>query len=112
MLRSMTVASPYGSIAERTIAVVVHYGDPALTELSLRSIEGGRKRPALLVVVDNDPQPFDPAMLDELTTPHDLIRPAENIGFAAGVDRALEAHPGFDWAWLLNNDAIAEPGAF
>ena len=111
MLRSMTVAGNPGSIAERTLAIVVHYGDPALTEQCLRSIDAGRTRPGLLVVVDNGPEPLDPAMLDLMGTPHHLIRPGENAGFAAGVNLAIAAHPGFDRAWLLNNDAVAEPGA-
>ena len=108
----MTVASRSGSIAERTLAIVVHYGDPTLTELCLRSVDDGRTRPGLLVVIDNDPRLLSPSLLDGLTVEHRLIRPGENVGFAAAVNRAIAAHPGFDWVWLLNNDAIAEPGAF
>src|SRR4051812_18759305 len=108
----MTVASGSGSVAERTVAIVVHYGDPALTDECLQSITRGSTLPGFVVVVDNGPEPLPFVALGSIRTRHRIIHAGENLGFAAAVNRALKEVPGFDWVWLLNNDAKAEPTAF
>jgi GT2 family glycosyltransferase len=43
-----------------------------------------------------------------------VVRLEENLGFAGGVNagiRAAQEAGGFDFAWLVNNDAICEPEA-
>jgi GT2 family glycosyltransferase len=100
-------------LAARALTVVVHFGDPMLTERCLRSVAAGTVKPGLLVVVDNGPAPFDEAILDRVALPSRLVRSARNIGFAAAVNLAVGgASRDFDWIWLLNNDAWAEPVAF
>ncbi len=98
-------------LATRTLAVVVHYGDPSLTERCVASILGGTARPGLLIVVDNGPVHVDSAALHGSVVPFRLIRSMHNIGFAAAVNQAVAEGGDFDWIWLLNNDARAEPSA-
>lgn len=98
-------------LAARTLAIVVHYGDPAVTDRCLQSIARGSALPGQLAVVDNGPELVFSERLDELGVPSLLIRPGRNVGFAAGVNLALNECHGFDWVWLLNNDSEADEAA-
>lgn len=96
----------------RTVCVIVHFGDASLTSRALQSIAAGTVRPTSVVVIDNGPDPLPPGLMPEdLNTA--LITPGSNLGFAAGVTLAIEhsRDSEFEYAWLLNNDAVAEPGA-
>ena len=66
-------------MAALTRAVVVHYGDPELTNLALASIRAGSVTPGLTVVVDNSPAPFPDPPLGP--SPIIVIRPGRNTGF-------------------------------
>ena len=90
-------------------AIVIHYGDPALTERALASLGAGSVRPAVTVVVDNAPVPLELLDAGEVR----LLRPGSNLGFAPGVQHALASlGPGsFRHVWLVNNDAVADPAA-
>lgn len=98
--------------SDRTLGIVIHYGDPALTLRCLRAVAAGSTRPAVLALVDNGPEAFPPEPLDDIDLPVRLIRSGRNLGFAAGVNTALGRNPGFRFAWLLNNDAEPSPSAF
>jgi GT2 family glycosyltransferase len=98
-------------MAALTRAVVVHYGDPELTNRAASSVMAGSLAPGLIVVVDNSPTPFpDPPAS---AVPLVVVRPGRNTGFAGGVTIGLEAAPSVTWdyAWLLNNDAVAATDA-
>ena len=85
----------------RVAAVVVHFGDPAPTRRCLDSLEGIDE----VILVDQPPERFGghPRITKR-------IEPAENIGFAAACNRAVEATDA-PFVLLLNNDAQLEPGA-
>ena len=108
----MTPTSLPNALAATTVAIVVHYGDPALTARSVRSIGQGSVRPGLLIVVDNGPEPITAQELAGLDLHYRVIRPGRNVGFAAAVNMAFAEAPNFSWVWLLNNDAEAAPTAF
>jgi GT2 family glycosyltransferase len=98
-------------MAALTRAVVVHYGDPELTNRAVSSLMAGSVAPGLIVVVDNSPTPFpDPP---PGAVPLVVVRPGRNTGFAGGVTIGLEAAPRVTWdyAWMLNNDAVAATDA-
>ena len=99
-------------MAGLTRVVVVHYGDPELTNRAIRSLEAGSVLPGLIVIVDNSPTPF--AEPPRSTPPVMVVRPGRNTGFAAGATIGLEYAPHLPWdyAWLFNNDAVASPEAF
>lgn len=96
------------------VAVVIHYGDPALTIRALHSISGGATTPVSIIVVDNGPSELDDAKLREATDlPFRVVGTGANLGFAGGVNLAM-LQPECSAAlsvWLLNNDAVAEPAA-
>jgi N-acetylglucosaminyl-diphospho-decaprenol L-rhamnosyltransferase len=105
-------ATDAAAIAAGTLAIVVHYGDPALTDTCLRSIAAGTVRPSLVAVVDNADVPLDAGIVEASGVPTRLLRPGSNLGFAAGVNHAFRSLPGYAWIWLVNNDAAVEPQAF
>jgi len=81
----------------RTVAVVLHYGDPAATARCVASL-AGQCEP---LVVDNGTG----------TYPADLALP-ENRGFAGGMNAgaALAFARGADAVLLVNNDAVLDAG--
>lgn len=87
--------------APRVSAVVVHHGDPGLTRRCLDSLEGIDE----VVLVDQPPRRFGEH--PRITT---RIPPAENIGFAAACNLAVDAARS-PFVLLLNNDAMLAPGA-
>lgn len=99
-------------MALMTRAVVVHYGDPELTARAVASLRTGSVGPGLVVIVDNSPAPL--AEPPSGTVPVMVVRPGRNTGFAGGVTIGLECAPHIPWefAWLLNNDAVASNDAF
>lgn len=61
------------------------------------------------------PQPTHPGRetSDPVTARRTVLSTGQNLGFAAGTNEALRValETGFDFAWLLNNDAVALPGS-
>jgi GT2 family glycosyltransferase len=102
-------------VARQTRAIVVHYGDPALTVRALASLTRGKVRPGLIVVVDNGPEgmEFGPESVAAVASEVILVRPGRNTGFAGGVQLGLRAAGPIETrhVWLFNNDAEAEPDA-
>lgn len=95
-----------------TLGVIVHYGDAALTDRAVHSMVAGDPAPDRVVVVDNGPGRLALALSGGAAVT--VLRPGRNTGFAGAIGLALEQalRPGTRYVWLLNNDAIAEPGAF
>ena len=96
----------------RTVAVLVTHNRPQLLREALQALAQQTRRPSRLVVVDNG---SDRATRDvlEATPQLDIVRSDVNLGgaggFALGIERAMEL--GADWIWLMDDDAIPDPGA-
>ena len=91
----------------KLVAVVLNWngGDDTLRALaSIEAIE--------TICVDNGSTDGSDGEVERRFPRVELLRLNENRGFAAGcnagIGRALER--GADWVFLLNNDAVAEPG--
>lgn len=78
--------------------VVLHYGQPALTNACLDSVDTD----AQVVLVDNDPA-YHHERVDL------LIRPRSNTGYAGGCNLGAAVTSG-DIIVFLNNDTVAVPG--
>jgi GT2 family glycosyltransferase len=111
-IRDVSRSDTIARMAAMTRAVVVHYGDPELTNRAVESLGAGSVLPGLVVIVDNSPTPL--AEPRPGRTPAMVVRPGRNTGFAAGATIGLEHAPHLPWdyAWLFNNDAAASPEAF
>jgi GT2 family glycosyltransferase len=85
--------------------VVVHYGDPAVTDRVLERLAHSTA-PMAIVVVDNAGTFKAPAGVR-------YIRLATNLGFAGGANAGarLALSEGAAHVWFLNNDAEPEPDA-
>lgn len=93
------------------MAVIVHFGDAALTRGAVYSITSDEVRPGRITVVDNGPGVLADNAIERVAT---VLRPGSNLGFAKAVNRALRESgaPAPKYVWLLNNDAVARRGAF
>lgn len=79
--------------------VVLHYGNPALTDACLDSIEDGPE----VVLVDNGSLGYWHSRADL------LIAPRGNLGFARGCNVGARSAEG-DLLVFLNNDTVTTPG--
>jgi N-acetylglucosaminyl-diphospho-decaprenol L-rhamnosyltransferase len=91
-----------------TLLIIVHFGDPRLTNRSLRSVLEASRVPDRIVVVDNGPGEALSPIATEARV--EYVRPTTNLGFAGGVNFGLQRYPlsSLRYVWLLNNDAMAE----
>lgn len=66
-----------------------------------------------VTVIDNGSAPGSLAPIEALSPPVRLIQNARNLGFAGGVNAGIAQAQadGADFIWLMNNDAMPEPGA-
>ncbi len=95
----------------RLAAVAINWNQAELTQRCVASLLAGSRVPDWIIVVDNgsalDPTP----LLRSEGLQLEVIRNAENLGFAEGANvglrRGLEL--GADAVLLINNDAVAEP---
>ena len=89
------------------VAVVLNWNGGDDTLAALASLEG-----IDTICVDNGSTDGSDAAIAEHAPDVELIRTGANLGFAggnnAGLRRAFER--GAEWALLINNDAVAEPG--
>ncbi|MDO4783812.1 MAG: glycosyltransferase family 2 protein [Propionibacteriaceae bacterium] len=79
--------------------------------LALASLD---PRPGSIIAVDNGSSDDSSALLrralDEGVI-SELVRGEEGQGFGEAVHQALAGRAGFDWLWLLHDDAAPKPGA-
>ena len=91
----------------QVVAVVLNWNGGADTLAALESLDGIET-----ICVDNGSTDGSDAAVEERFPQVELIRTGANLGFAGGnnvgLRRAFER--GAEWALLINNDAIAEPG--
>jgi GT2 family glycosyltransferase len=107
------VTPDLGDDARRSVAVVVVTHNRA--ELLSRCLDGlgrSRRRPDLVVVVDNASTDATAALLEARSDlPLRVVRPERNLGgaggFALGVRTAFDA--GHDRIWLMDDDVVAAP---
>jgi len=95
---------------KRVLAVVVVYNGMAWLERCLGSVAASGY-PADLFVVDNDSADGSADFVEGHFPQAKLVRSAENLGFSRANNLGLEyalAH-GYDFVYLLNQDAFLEP---
>lgn len=98
---------------ERVSVVVPVWNNRALTRTFLDSLKSLPPRASYrLVVVDNG---SEDGIQDDLREAAgrgelDLVRNAENLGYARATNQGIAVHPGSELVLLLNNDMIALPG--
>ena len=105
----------------RILAVIVSYKSATLTIGCLRSLQAERERahPALRCVVVDNASGDAPAIAQAIAANGwgdwvDLVVAPRNGGFAYGNNlglRSFLARGDFDFAYLINPDALAHPGA-
>jgi GT2 family glycosyltransferase len=100
------------SLAPTVAVVVVTYNRAELLGRCLDGLARSRRRPDLVVVVDNASTDRTPALLtrrDDL--PLRVIRPAANLGGAGGFHLGVQAayDAGVDRIWLMDDDVVAAP---
>jgi len=88
-------------------AIIVHYGNPQITQQAVNALKCCYDPPNHIVIIDHADQPL---RLDKVHNIH-LIRPAQNLGYAAGLNRGLGVlhsigAKGHDVIICLNNDVI------
>lgn len=78
----------------------------------LEHLDAQTRRPDHVLVVDNGSTDETPQVLAERADV-EVLRLEENVGGAGGYARGLRAglERGFDWIWMLDDDAFAQPGA-
>ncbi|MCA1719897.1 MAG: glycosyltransferase [Actinobacteria bacterium] len=98
----------------RVVAVVVTYDRLALLRLSLAAVLGQSRPVDAVVVVDNASTDGSADAVRREFPGVDLLALSRNTGgaggFAAGLQRALEAH-GADHVWLLDDDTVPRADA-
>ena len=98
----------------KVAAIVLNWNRPEETAACCRSLAGQTHRDLRTWVVDNGSTANTAEELAAAIPKATVIRLDENRGFAGGVNAGLRAAlgaGGFDYAWLVNNDAECEPEA-
>jgi GT2 family glycosyltransferase len=94
-------------------ALILTWNDWENTIESVLSLERGRLKPDVILVVDNgsEEQIIERLQvhLQDVTKAH-LLRNESNLGFAAGLNKGIKValSAGAQFAFLLNNDAIVQ----
>lgn len=100
--------------ATSVCAVMVVHNAAEWLPRQLLSLARLDPRPGTIIAVDSGSSDESLALLtralDEgvLTA---LVRGEEGQGFGAAVNQALQGREGFEWLWLLHDDAAPKPGA-
>jgi GT2 family glycosyltransferase len=94
-----------------TVAIlIVNYNGGGLLRECLESIRHQQRPPDHVIVVDNGSDDDSLRQAESLLNDVEVIRLAENVGFAGGNNIAAAAAKRFDAIALLNPDAFPEPG--
>ena len=98
----------------KVAAIVLNWNRPAETAACCRSLAAQTHVELGVWAVDNGSDANTKADLERACPEARVIRLEKNLGFAGGVNagiRAAREAGGFDYAWLVNNDAECEPDA-
>jgi len=90
--------------------LIVNRNGGALLDRCLGAVEGQRRRPDHVVVVDNASTDDSLARAAGRLRHVELVRLSRNAGFAGGANVAARAASRYDALALLNPDAIADEG--
>jgi len=93
--------------------ILVHWNSWSETASCLSSLEGLAYENRKVIVVDNGSTDDSVSRIRRRFLGAEVVLTGKNLGFPcgcnAGIRQALAE--GTDYVWLLNNDAIADPGA-
>lgn len=99
----------------RVAVVIVHFDNAQDTRTAVAAVQDGDYPSAIVLVVDNSPEPGMTAQLRDLLDPCvTLVRSPGNVGYGAGNNngiRAALALAPVDYFWILNPDTVAAPDA-
>jgi GT2 family glycosyltransferase len=90
--------------------VVVDWNAGELVTRCLGALARQTVRPGTVLVVDNASASETWRHVGADTLPVEMIRQADNSGFATGTNRGIGLVPDAEWIALLNPDAFPEPG--
>jgi GT2 family glycosyltransferase len=96
-------------MAGRVAVVIVNLNAGALLERSLAALARQTVPPARTIVVDNASTDGSADGIEQRHEGVEVIRNAENVGFAAANNQGVAAAADCDWVALLNPDAFPEP---
>ena len=105
---------PYEGNSLPVAAVVLNWNGLEKTAACCRSLAEQAHPHLRIWVVDNGSTANTLYDLQRACPQATVIRLEKNLGFAGGVNvgiHAARAGGGFDFVWLLNNDAVCEPDA-
>jgi len=91
----------------RVIAVIPHWNRRDLLAPLFASLDAQIRRFDEIIVADNGSTDGSPEVAEHLGGR--VLRLGTNLGFAAAVNRGMEAAVGADWIAILNNDVTVEP---
>ncbi len=96
-----------------TVAVIATYRRPAELSRLIASLEKSALTLHGIVVVDNAGDAATREIVERCALPHRYIAPGENLGCGGGLrlaeETALREFPELTHAWVLDDDAVAEP---
>jgi len=93
--------------------IIVHYGDPSMVVpllAKLRSHPADYQMGIQIFVVNNSPEFREDLELLQETFKCEILNPGENLGFAKGINYALQSVDS-EYVVISNNDVIASPGS-
>lgn len=98
---------------ERVAAIVVTYKRPALLQACLRGILAQTRKPDGVIVLNNAPEEDVLSRVRSEFPGVGVVTLSENSGSGGGFACALQIanRCGYEWTWLLDDDAIPEPNA-
>ena len=84
--------------------IIVHYGQPFVTQGALEALWSGKSAPTAVMVIDHGKTPF---LRADARRTH-IIRPAVNAGYGAGVNLGAQKARG-EYLFVLNPDTLVFP---
>jgi GT2 family glycosyltransferase len=94
---------------QHVAVVVVDWNSGDLLERCLLALRRQTVRPASVIVVDNASAEPTASRVPGEASDVEIVRMAENLGFAAGTNLGIARAPEARWIALLNPDAFPEP---
>lgn len=106
--RSDKITNPQ---SHRVAIVLVNWNNTADTVACIESLSRLNYQDAQIVVVENHSRAEESRALRSRCTDEVILRQKRNLGFAGGCNAGIRwaLQNGFDYIWLLNNDAVVAP---